>query len=211
MLSLKIPFYAVSSLPTWSYAIVISTDFFFNHFTILLTTYYDILSCCFLILLVYLCHLSQSFISLVFFFFFWFMQKSSFQHFLEERSSGGACMHPQSLQSCPTLCDPKGYPMSLPGSSVHGILQTSVLEWVAITTSRLSSWLRNWTHVYCIAGKFFTHWTTWEAPSGDELPQFWLGKPLFCPHIWMVTLLYTLRWQFLSFNILSMSFQSLGL
>ena len=36
-------------------------------------------------------------------------------------------------QSCPTLCDPMD--CSLPGSSVHGILQASVLEWVAISTS----------------------------------------------------------------------------
>ena len=34
-------------------------------------------------------------------------------------------------QSCPTLCDPMDY--SLPGSSIHGILQARVLEWVAIT------------------------------------------------------------------------------
>ena len=40
----------------------------------------------------------------------------------------------QSLQSCPTLCDPIDY--SLPGSSVHGILQARTLEWVAIAFSR---------------------------------------------------------------------------
>ena len=37
-------------------------------------------------------------------------------------------------QSCPTLCDPMDY--SLPGSSVHGIFQARVLEWVAISFSR---------------------------------------------------------------------------
>ena len=37
-------------------------------------------------------------------------------------------------QSCPTLCDPMDY--SLPGSSIHGILQARVLEWVAISFSR---------------------------------------------------------------------------
>ena len=37
-------------------------------------------------------------------------------------------------QSCPTLCDPIGY--SPPGSSVHGVLQARVLEWVAIPFSR---------------------------------------------------------------------------
>ena len=36
-------------------------------------------------------------------------------------------------QSCPTLCDPMG--CSLPGSSIHGILQVRVLEWVAIAFS----------------------------------------------------------------------------
>ena len=40
-------------------------------------------------------------------------------------------------QSCPTLCDPTDY--SLPGSSVHGILQARILEWVAISFSRGSS------------------------------------------------------------------------
>ena len=39
-------------------------------------------------------------------------------------------MHAKSLQSCPALCDPMDY--SLPGSSVHGILQAGILKWVAI-------------------------------------------------------------------------------
>ena len=39
----------------------------------------------------------------------------------------------KSLQSCPTLCDPRD--SSLPGSSVHGIVQARVLEWVAISFS----------------------------------------------------------------------------
>ena len=46
-------------------------------------------------------------------------------------------MHAKSLQSCLTLCDPMDY--SLPGSSVHGILQARVLEWVAVPVSRGSS------------------------------------------------------------------------
>ena len=37
-------------------------------------------------------------------------------------------------QSCPTLCNPMG--CSLPGSSVHGILQARILEWAAISFSR---------------------------------------------------------------------------
>ena len=42
------------------------------------------------------------------------------------------------LQSCPTLGDPMDY--SPPGSSVHGILQARILEWVAMLSSRGSSW-----------------------------------------------------------------------
>ena len=46
-------------------------------------------------------------------------------------------------QSCPTLCDPMD--CSLPGSSIHGILQARVLEWVTISFSRGSSRPRDWT------------------------------------------------------------------
>ena len=45
---------------------------------------------------------------------------------------------------------------SPPDSSVHGILQARILEWVAIPTSRGSSWSRHWTHGSFIAGRFFT-------------------------------------------------------
>ena len=57
-------------------------------------------------------------------------------------------------QSCLTLCNPMDW--SPPGSSVHGILQARILEWVAIPFSRGSSWSRDWTQVSCIAGRFFT-------------------------------------------------------
>ena len=64
-------------------------------------------------------------------------------------------------QSCPTLCDPVDY--SPPCSSVHGILQARILEWVAISFSRGSSRHRDWTQVSCIAGRHFTLWATREA------------------------------------------------
>ena len=51
----------------------------------------------------------------------------------------------RSLWSCLTLHDPMD--CSLPSSSVHGILQTSVLEWVATSSSRGSSRPRDWTHI----------------------------------------------------------------
>ena len=57
-------------------------------------------------------------------------------------------------QSCPTLCDP--IDCSLPGSSVHGIFQAIVLEWVAISFSRGSSQPRAQTWVSCIIDKCFT-------------------------------------------------------
>ena len=52
---------------------------------------------------------------------------------------------------------------SLPGSSVHGILQARMLEWVAISFSRRTSWPRDWTQVFRIAGRCFTIWATREA------------------------------------------------
>ena len=52
---------------------------------------------------------------------------------------------------------------SPPDSSVHEILQARILEWVAIPSSRGSSQPRVQTCVSCIAGRFFTHWATWEA------------------------------------------------
>ena len=45
------------------------------------------------------------------------------------------CLCAKSLQSCPTLCDP--IDCSPPGSSVHGILQARILEWVAISFSMI--------------------------------------------------------------------------
>ena len=64
-------------------------------------------------------------------------------------------------QLCPTLCDPMD--CSLPGSSIHRIFQAKVLEWVAISFSRGSSWPRDWTQVSCIAGRRFTIWATREV------------------------------------------------
>ena len=68
------------------------------------------------------------------------------------------CMHAESLQSCPTLCD--CIDCSPPGSSVHGILQVT-LEWVAISSSRGSSQPRDRTHVSyasCISRRVLYYW-----------------------------------------------------
>ena len=76
-------------------------------------------------------------------------------------------------QSCPILWDTMYY--SSPGSSVHGIPQARILEWVVIPFSRGSSWPRDWILVSCIASRFFIIWATRKAPqdssiAGTDLP-----------------------------------------
>ena len=72
------------------------------------------------------------------------------------------CVHVCILsQSCPTLCHPMD--CSPPGSSVHGIFQAIVLEWIAISFSRGSSQPRDWTRVSCIVDRCFTIWATREV------------------------------------------------
>ena len=68
--------------------------------------------------------------------------------------------------SCIWLCEPMD--CSPPGTSVYGILQAKILEWVAISFSRGSSWLRDWTQVSSTAGRCLTIWATREdlAPKG---------------------------------------------
>ena len=70
------------------------------------------------------------------------------------------CWH---AQLCLTVCGPMDYCLS--GSSVHGILQARVLEWVAILFSRGSSWSRNQTCIW------------FPALQEDSLPSEPLGKP----------------------------------
>ena len=64
---------------------------------------------------------------------------------------------------CLTLCDPMD--CSPPGFSVHGISQTRILEWVAISLSSRSAWPRNQTHISCLADKFLTTEASEEAPN----------------------------------------------
>ena len=81
---------------------------------------------------------------------------------------------------------------SLPDSSVHGILQARILEWVAISFSRGSSQPRNRTWVSCIAGRFFTNWSTRETWTkvGPILPLHtwtcWSELYIVCinPYMW---------------------------
>ena len=83
-------------------------------------------------------------------------------------------------QSSVTLCNPMD--CSPPGSSVHGILQARILEWVAIPFSRECSQPRDRTWVPLIAGRFFTIWATsciWKIPKYSMFIKshaLWIGS-----------------------------------
>ena len=83
-------------------------------------------------------------------------------------------------QSCLTLCDPVEY--SPPGFSVHGIFQARILEWVAISFSRGSSWPRDWTRISWVACWLFTIWVTREAYT-FYLFYLWKFVPLNLSHL----------------------------
>ena len=82
-------------------------------------------------------------------------------------------------QSCLTLCDPMNF--SLPGFSVHGILQARTLEWVPFPGE--SSQLRDWTQVSCFAGGFFTIWIIYSGNCYINENQVFRGFffPVFPP------------------------------
>ena len=70
-------------------------------------------------------------------------------------------------------CEPMD--CSPPGSSVHGISQARMLEWVAISFSRRSSWPRDWTSISCNTGRFFTTEPPGWCFSGWLNPAIFLG------------------------------------
>ena len=86
-------------------------------------------------------------------------------------------------QSRPTLCNRMD--CSPPGSSVYGILQARILEWVAVPFSRGSSQPRNHTRVSCIAGRFFTNWAAMKvlASGKQERGVQWEEGELFFVNI----------------------------
>ena len=90
-------------------------------------------------------------------------KKKSHLSFLLLQMSHCVCVR-SVVQSCPTLCDPMD--CSLSASSVHGIFQARILEWVAISSSKKSSRPRVQTLVSCIScigRQILYHWATWEA------------------------------------------------
>ena len=87
----------------------------------------------------------------------------------------------KSLQSCLTLCNL--IDCSLPGFSIHGILQARTLEWVAISFSNAWKWkvkVKSLSHVQLLA----TPWTAaYQAPPsmGFSRQEYWSGVPLPSP------------------------------
>ena len=80
-------------------------------------------------------------------------------------TSGLGRWHVNMVQSCLTLCDPS--PL---GSSVHGILQARILEWVAISSSKGSSPPRDRTCISCVSclwRQILYHCATWEALTSE--------------------------------------------
>ena len=90
-------------------------------------------------------------------------------------------------QSCLTLCDPVD--CNSPGSSVHGILQARILEWVTMPSSKESSQLRDLTQVSHIAGRFFTAWATRDATYLNLIARKELGHASCLRDTWEQLLL----------------------
>ena len=108
-------------------------------------------------------------------------------------------------QSCPTLCDPVD--RNLPGSSVHGILQARILEWVAIPFSRGSSQPRDWTQVFCIAGRFFTPEIPGK-PREKEYPVYLLFFKSYVILLLLNKIFTALFWFIIAFSVIF--FQHMG-
>ena len=72
-----------------------------------------------------------------------------------------------------------------PDSSVHGILQAGILEWVFLPSSRRSSQPRDQTQVSCIAGIFLTTELPGKTLVAQESKKFFLEVFAISPHEWV--------------------------
>ena len=97
----------------------------------------------------------------------------------------------KSLQSCPTLCNPRdGSP---PGSPIPGILQARTLKWVAISFSNAWKWKVKGKLLSCVR-LLATPWTAaYQAPPpmGFSRQEYWSGLPLPFPYDYMVPANFT--------------------
>ena len=115
------------------------------------------------------------------------------------RCLGSACGKPianMHAQSCTTLYHPMD--CCLPGSSIHGILQARILEWLALPYSKDSSWPRDQTCISCAAGGFLTHWAIisknisllrggWESEKVGAPEDSTFLPESICAWIWLCT------------------------
>ena len=92
-------------------------------------------------------------------------------------------------QTCPALWDPMD--CSLPGSSVHGISQARILEWVAIPSSRGSSW--TWTWVF---------WTFWIELGSSAAGGFFTAEPLGKSVEWCIYDIYLIKCSISVFTVM---------
>ena len=99
-------------------------------------------------------------------------------------------------QLYPTLCTPMD--CSPPGSSVHGILQARILEWVSIPFSRGSSWPRDRIHPTILCCRQILY--CWAIKNANRLPEFVLSPAdmtlvvLDAPHCFLWTICFRLTW-----------------
>ena len=107
--------------------------------------------------------------------------EQTWKHCAKPQKTAAAAAAAESLQSCPTLCDPTGG--SPPGSTIPGILQARTLEWVAISFSGTWKWkvkVKSLSRVLLLA----TPWTVaYQAPlsMGFSRQEYWSGVPLPSP------------------------------
>ena len=108
-------------------------------------------------------------------------------------------------QLCLTLCDPMDY--SPPGSSVHGILQARILEWIAIPFSRNLPDTRM-NLVSCTVSRFFTIWAIREAPGCWCCREKWIRIPCWSCFFDSLFIVFIVILLFISLIILFISAMS---
>ena len=116
-------------------------------------------------------------------------------------------------KSCPTLLRPHGL-YSLPFSSVHGIFQARILEWVAMSFLRGSSWPRDQTWVSCSGKQILYYWATRETMCKNTEHNLGLGglqhqneKHEWTTHVWADVQFHSLEvehfifWPIMCFSV----------
>ena len=157
-------YHLLSFLPPCSYLHWMFTSVINNCFLGLSLHHYSKNVLSFFFPMLYLAFWIWSHCPSLFFVYSTFWWKTAFSNFSGKESAVDwmcvcvcVCMH-VCAQLCLTLCDPMD--CSPPGSSVHGILQARILEWVAMPSSRRSSWLRDQTcfsYIACIGRQVLYH------------------------------------------------------